>query len=140
MSLAEILVVLVLVLVVVGPERLPEVARTVGKGLREIRRATNLFRDTMMVEDEIDVDSVDQHGPNQPIDVPDDERPSPTAHSVSRPRSNGGAGGTRMEVAELEPAEPGEGIHRVPLHATGPAGDGLRSVFLPLPHREIRPS
>lgn len=139
MSLAEILVILVLVLVVVGPERLPEVARTVGKGFREIRRVTNLFRDTMMVEDEIDVDTVDQNGPNQPIDVPDEERPSPTAHSVSRSRANGGAGGTRMDVAEIEPAKPGDGVHRVPLHATG-SSDGLRSVFLPLPHREIRPS
>jgi sec-independent protein translocase protein TatB len=139
MSLAEILVVLVLVLVVVGPERLPEVARTIGKGLREVRRATNLFRDTMMVEDEIDVDTVDQHGPNRPIDVPDEERPSPTAHSVSRPQSNGGARGTRMELAEIEPANPGEGVRRVALHPAGSADD-LRSAFLPLPHREIRPS
>ncbi len=37
---AEILVVLVVALVVLGPARLPEAARTVGKAMGELRRAT----------------------------------------------------------------------------------------------------
>lgn len=50
-SLTEILVVLVLGLVVLGPEKIPEVARTLGKVMREVRKASNLLRDTMMLED-----------------------------------------------------------------------------------------
>ncbi len=38
---AEILVVLVVALVVLGPARLPEAARTVGKAVNELRRATS---------------------------------------------------------------------------------------------------
>jgi sec-independent protein translocase protein TatA len=40
----EILVVLLIALIVFGPKRLPEVGRTVGKGLREFRRATQEIR------------------------------------------------------------------------------------------------
>ena len=36
---AEILVILCIALVVLGPKELPKVARTVGRGIREIQRA-----------------------------------------------------------------------------------------------------
>jgi Tat protein translocase TatB subunit len=39
-GLPELLVILVVALLVLGPKRLPEVARTLGKGLAEFRRAT----------------------------------------------------------------------------------------------------
>ncbi len=37
----ELVVILVVALIVLGPERLPEVARALGKGLAELRRATS---------------------------------------------------------------------------------------------------
>jgi Tat protein translocase TatB subunit len=36
----ELLVILVVALIVLGPKRLPEVAKTLGKGLAEFRKAT----------------------------------------------------------------------------------------------------
>ena len=36
---AEILVILCMALVVLGPKELPKVARTVGRGIRELQRA-----------------------------------------------------------------------------------------------------
>lgn len=51
MSMAEIGVILVLALVILGPEKLPEVARTIGKTLREVRKAGNLLRDAIMIEE-----------------------------------------------------------------------------------------
>lgn len=36
----ELIVILVVALLVLGPKRLPEVARTLGKGLAEFRKAT----------------------------------------------------------------------------------------------------
>jgi sec-independent protein translocase protein TatA len=40
-DLFEIALILAIALIVVGPERLPEVMRTVGKVLRELRLASN---------------------------------------------------------------------------------------------------
>ena len=41
---SEILLILVVALVVIGPKRLPELARILGRGLAEIRRASDEFR------------------------------------------------------------------------------------------------
>ena len=41
MNILEILLLLAVALIVVGPERLPEVLQTVGKALRELRAASN---------------------------------------------------------------------------------------------------
>lgn len=51
---SEILIILLITLVVVGPEKIPDVARMIGKGVREVRRASNLFRDMFMLEEGAD--------------------------------------------------------------------------------------
>ncbi|HYV02084.1 MAG TPA: TatA/E family twin arginine-targeting protein translocase, partial [Actinomycetota bacterium] len=40
----ELMLILVLALIVFGPKRLPEIGRTLGKSLREFRRASNELR------------------------------------------------------------------------------------------------
>lgn len=50
MSFTQILVILVIALIVLGPEKLPQVARMVGKALAEFRRITGDFRSTIEVE------------------------------------------------------------------------------------------
>lgn len=41
----ELILILVIALLVFGPKRLPEVGRTIGKSLREFRRASQDIRD-----------------------------------------------------------------------------------------------
>jgi sec-independent protein translocase protein TatA len=41
----EILVLLVIALIVLGPQRLPDMARSVGRGMREFRAALTSDRD-----------------------------------------------------------------------------------------------
>ena len=50
----ELLVIMVIVLLVFGPKKLPELGRTIGKGLGEFRRASNDLRRSL--EDEIALD------------------------------------------------------------------------------------
>ncbi|MBI5376365.1 MAG: twin-arginine translocase subunit TatB [Candidatus Schekmanbacteria bacterium] len=46
----ELLVILVLGLIVIGPKKLPEVARMLGKGLAELKRAMDEVKDTVNEE------------------------------------------------------------------------------------------
>ena len=46
----ELLVILVVALVVLGPKRLPEVARTLGKAMAEFRRQTSDIMDEFQVQ------------------------------------------------------------------------------------------
>lgn len=50
MSFSEIAIIAIVALVILGPEKLPEVARTAGKFMRQLRNASNMFRDTIMLE------------------------------------------------------------------------------------------
>jgi len=49
-GMPELIVILVIALVVIGPQKLPELARSLGKGLAEFKRATDDFKQS--VEDE----------------------------------------------------------------------------------------
>jgi len=43
----ELIVILIIALIVFGPKRLPEIGRTVGKSLREFRRASQDLKDEL---------------------------------------------------------------------------------------------
>jgi sec-independent protein translocase protein TatA len=53
-SAPELIVILIIALLVLGPQRLPQVARSVGKGLREFRAALSREED----EDEEDPEAL----------------------------------------------------------------------------------
>jgi TatA/E family protein of Tat protein translocase len=48
----ELLVILAIALLVFGPKRLPELARSLGRGLAEFRRASNDLRDQLRGDEE----------------------------------------------------------------------------------------
>lgn len=48
----ELIMLLVIALVVFGPKKLPEMGRTIGKSLREFRRASAEIRNELRFEDE----------------------------------------------------------------------------------------
>ena len=46
-GMPELLVILGLALILLGPKRLPEIARALGKGMSEFRRATDELKDEL---------------------------------------------------------------------------------------------
>lgn len=46
-GMPELLLILALALIVLGPKRLPEIARALGKGMSEFRRATDELKDEL---------------------------------------------------------------------------------------------
>ena len=56
-GMTELLVILTIGLLVIGPKKLPELARSLGKGLAEFRRAsTEMRREFLEVADEARID------------------------------------------------------------------------------------
>jgi Tat protein translocase TatB subunit len=54
-GMPELLLILAVALIVLGPKRLPEIARALGKGMAEFRRATDELKDELgRLEDEIE--------------------------------------------------------------------------------------
>ena len=50
MGLTEMLIIGAIALIVIGPSKLPGVARAIGRGLAEFRKATNEFKSTVATE------------------------------------------------------------------------------------------
>ncbi|MEA3466034.1 MAG: twin-arginine translocase TatA/TatE family subunit [Thermodesulfobacteriota bacterium] len=49
-GMPELLVILVIAVVFIGPAKLPDVARALGRGMREFRRATDDLKNTINLE------------------------------------------------------------------------------------------
>lgn len=53
MGMSEMLIILVVALLVVGPDKLPNAARAIGKGIRDLRRHTLDLQDTIEADENI---------------------------------------------------------------------------------------
>jgi len=92
-GMQELILVFVIALVVVGPKKLPELARALGKGYAEFRRAF----DDMKHSVEVDLDAEDfrrslmDTPPRQPtkpeslLEEPPDEESDPELHEAAPP-------------------------------------------------------
>ncbi len=83
----ELIVIVVVALLIFGPQRLPEFARTLGKGLAEFRRASNELRQTLAL-DELESDL--RKTANQ-IKSPPPPAPRPAQAGDTLPPGTGGA-------------------------------------------------
>jgi Tat protein translocase TatB subunit len=108
----ELVVVLAVALIVVGPERLPELARAIGRAVRQLRDVQNEVRDmvSLGVDDEVREAAADFKKATSDLrkatDVRGavhrtrrdlfDERTAPTSPGPSEPEEAGGAPADRM--------------------------------------------
>ena len=51
---AELLIILFIALIVLGPKELPKVARTLGRGIRELQRTKDDLKKSIEFEDDLD--------------------------------------------------------------------------------------
>jgi len=75
--MGEILIILLVVLLLFGAKRLPEVGSSIGKGIREFKRSISDTQDAIM--------NTDEQRPNLPPRQPDSaQSPSPTSGEPKR--------------------------------------------------------
>jgi TatA/E family protein of Tat protein translocase len=72
-GMTELLIILVVALLVLGPAKLPGVARSIGKGMRELRRASDDLRSSIMFDDD------EPRRPYTPPPPPQHAAPEPEA-------------------------------------------------------------
>ncbi len=86
-GMPELIIILVVALLVLGPKKLPEIARVLGRGMSEFRRATTEIKEQMEVDLEEDPNTYDQpaeeaENPAPPTDAgstpPEKETPDPS--------------------------------------------------------------
>jgi sec-independent protein translocase protein TatB len=146
----ELLVVLAVALIVVGPERLPELARSVGKALRQLRQVQDEVRDmvTAGVDDEMRQaatefkkatgDMARSSGVDEVVRKsgratgPRKTAPARRVHAADpaktvAPDPSAPTGSATSEPAGSEPAEPGPATPPIPVDAegAGPPADRL---------------
>ena len=52
-GMPEMLVILALALIVIGPKKLPDLAKSIGRAMREFKKATNEFKETIQLDGEL---------------------------------------------------------------------------------------
>ena len=104
----ELMAILVVALLVFGPKRLPELARTLGRGLGEFRRASNDLRQSLAL-DELQRDLRHDPSQNQTIHRPDD-RPAQAGDDALLPKKSEDATKetTKSGAAASSDPHPGE--------------------------------
>jgi TatA/E family protein of Tat protein translocase len=53
MGMPEILLILAIALIVLGPKKLPEIAKALGRGIAEFKKATQDFKEGLDVDDDL---------------------------------------------------------------------------------------
>jgi len=87
-GMQEILIILVVALIVIGPKRLPELARTLGKGFAEFRKAADDLQETVRMD--LQKEKHEEFRKKYPDMVPDEDDPEsePVPETEPAPESS----------------------------------------------------
>jgi len=89
----EIVMIFAVILIIFGPTKLPELARGLGKGIREFRRATEDFKSS--VEQEAYRPEADKSAVKSPAELP--SGPEHVLEAETPPPKEAGAGTDEVE-------------------------------------------
>ncbi|RQD78289.1 MAG: twin-arginine translocase TatA/TatE family subunit [Candidatus Syntrophonatronum acetioxidans] len=84
----ELLIILGIILVIFGPSKLPEIGKSLGRGIREFKSATKDLKDSINVED--DIKSAGEQ-------AEDPKKPEPVESSSQEPTRETEQGATETE-------------------------------------------
>ena len=111
----ELIIIMVIALIVLGPSKLPDMARALGKGMAEFRKATREIKESFDIDEELKeakedlVDSIS--GLDNPPDLPPPVSPEGESHETQ------GLDGM-LEGHEKTKGETREGLKELPVTAS----------------------
>ena len=89
LGMQEIVIIFIIALIIFGPRKLPELGKTIGKGLAEFKKASNELKQTW--EDEVRLDK-EKETMNEIIEDVKKDASAPTTESTEPPKSDSSAG------------------------------------------------
>jgi sec-independent protein translocase protein TatA len=84
-GLQELVLIFVIALLVFGPKNLPQLGRSLGRAMREFRRASDEFRST--IETNLKINEPDPLPEPAPVTSPPEATPEPAATAAALPES-----------------------------------------------------
>jgi len=106
-GMQEILIILVVALIVIGPKRLPDLAKTLGKGFAEFRKAADDLQETVRMDLQKERhEEFRQKYPHMVPDEDDKEEGSATEVNDSKHDETGGADLSPAGSTLTEPEPP----------------------------------
>jgi len=112
-GLPELILIMAVALIVVGPEKLPELAKSLGRGIVELKKAASSLKESFEEEDEEerpqwDQQDMEQH-PNKLREaynsLPEEAMPTKPETAVSGESDDGSSASTE-EISQAASAEP----------------------------------
>ena len=126
MSMTELGMILVVILIFMGPEKIPDAARMMGKMMREVRKASNLLRDAVM----IDLD--EKPKPVRPVPLAEKEKNLVGVHQAKLrdpdPKLD-------VRVVKMNPSGAPQGVTEM-LIAAAQLAEPHREIYLHVPYDE----
>ncbi len=104
-GMTELIVIMVVALIVIGPKRLPELARTLGKALGDFKRATSDFQNSFSMEDDYDLDVLDEEAKEKDKKASGEESDE-DADGEDHDEEKSGAAEQTAETDQIETDEP----------------------------------
>ncbi len=74
-GMPELIVILVIALIVIGPKKLPDLAKALGKGMAEFKKATQEIKDSLDVEEDFNEVKEDLVDSISGLDIPEEPEP-----------------------------------------------------------------
>ena len=121
-GLPELIIILIIALIVFGPKKLPDLAKSLGKGMAEFKKATEDFKSTIETDIRVDLDKEDSKPPQS---GESQETPAPPE-------------GTYPEMTAPSPADAEKPQAEIPFPASRP--EALASSPASLPKEEAQPA
>ena len=81
-GMPEMILILAIALIVIGPKKLPDLAKSLGRAMREFKKATNEFKETMQVDSELSEVKKAFNGINEDVKKAVDLKPEPERKSA----------------------------------------------------------
>jgi len=107
-GMPELIIIMVIALIVIGPSKLPDLARALGKGMAEFKKATQELKDSFDVDDDLKQVRQDLADTVSGLDSPLDDTGAPAGEgaSLGKEVSEEGAPALDEEEAERSSGEP----------------------------------